>query len=313
MQLKYILIMIIALATGCSDEDDIIPRQENEMSYKLPQGDHDYDEIIVDWYNRYKFYTLYEFTDRDLYWNNTQWEQGFMPGIGGNLLGKPADPEFVGYQLDLFQQTLLDLYPDSLFVYMPLKILLCSELWETGYVFDYTVMDNVPDSTAICAYKGFDYFAMNGGNSSILSMTSADKVEMQIALNALFLERLCEKGVIVMPDKFATFSDYTYKYYGGEELFKHGFLSAWVLKNGDKQGSMANDFASYMKLVTLPLATLEAEPDRDGGSYNEPSLIGALHESRDVNKLVRKKYEVVVEYLRELGIDMEQIQHPEFR
>lgn len=313
MQFKYILILIAALAIGCNDEDDIHPRQENEMSFQLPQGEHDYDEIIVDWYNNYKFYTLYKFTDRDIYWNNTQWEQGFMPGVGGNLLGKPADPDFVGYQLDLLQQSLFDLYPDSLLAYMPLKVLLCSELWKTDYVFDYTVMGSVKDSTAISAYKGFDYFAMNGGNKGILTITPDDKIEMQTALNALFLDRLCAKGMIVMPEKFATFSDYTYKYYGGEELFKHGFLSGWVLQNGDKKASIANDFASFMKLVALPLKVLEAEPDIGSGTSNDPSLTGALNESRDVNKLVRKKYEVLVEYLKDLGIDMNRMQYPEFK
>lgn len=194
MQFKYILIILAALVIGCNDEDDINPRQENEMTYQLPQGNHDYDEIIVDWYNKYKFYTLYKFTARDMYWNNTAWEQGFfLPGEGGNLLGKTADPDFVGYQLDLLQQTLFDLYPDSMLVYMPLKVLLCSELWKTGSHFDYDVMGSVDDSTAISAYKGFDYFAMNGGNPKITSMTPDDKIDMQIALNSMFLERLFAK------------------------------------------------------------------------------------------------------------------------
>lgn len=312
MQFKYMLIIVMALVMGCNDEDDITPRQENEMSYQLPQGNHDYDKIIVDWYNEYKFYTLYEFTDRDLFWNNTQWEQGFMPGLGGELLGKPADPNFVGYQLDLLQHSLFDLYPDSLLVYMPLKVLLCSGLWKTGYRFDYELMKSVPDSTAICAYKGFDYFAMNGGNSEIVTMTSGDKQDMQAALNALFLERLCAKGVIVMPKEFATISDYTYKYYSGGELFEHGFLSGWVLENGNKEASITNDFASYMKLVVLPLDVLEAEPDTSLDYENEPSLTGALHDSRDVKKLVRKKYEIVVKCLKEKGIDIDRIQYPSF-
>ena len=115
-----------------------------------------------------------------------------------------------------------------------------------------------------------------------------------------------------MPNEFATFSNYTYKYYSGEELFKHGFLSGWTLQNGDKEASISRDFASFMKLVALPLKVLEAEPDYDSGDANDPSLTGALNPSRDINKLVRKKYEVIVKYLRERGIDVDRMQYPEF-
>lgn len=313
MQFKYMFILVMALAMGCNDEDDITPRQENEMAYQLPQGNHDYDEIIVGWYNEYKFYTLYEFTDRDIFWNNTQWEQGFMPGLGGELLWKPADPVFVGYQVDLLQHSLFDLYPDSLLVYMPLKVLLCSELWKAGYRFDYGLLKSVPDSTAICAYKGFDYFAMNGGNSAILEITREAKVDMQIALNALFLDRLCAKEKLAMPEEFATVSDYKYEFMRGAPLFAKGYLNSLTLLEGNKTTSIANDFAAYMKLMALPIEILEAEPDTSLDGENEPSLTGALNTKRDVNKLVRRKYEILFKYLKEKGIDMDRMQYPDFK
>ena len=103
------LLLGVALLAGCNEEDDIVPRTENEVFYQLPQGDHDYDDKIVDYYNKYGFYILYEFEKKDLYWNNTGWTEYLMGNedfyytseAAGYMLGEPADQDYAGRVLEM--------------------------------------------------------------------------------------------------------------------------------------------------------------------------------------------------------------------
>ena len=51
MKYKLFYILLIALAwVGCNDEDALTPTLESEPVIQFPQGDHDYDARIGDWY-----------------------------------------------------------------------------------------------------------------------------------------------------------------------------------------------------------------------------------------------------------------------
>ena len=105
---KWINILIgAALLCGCYSEDDIVATEGSELQFTFPQGNHDYDDRIMAYYDKYGFYILYDFEDRELYWNNTQWDQSFLgtdkytDGVQGSLLGEEADTLYVGKLLDL--------------------------------------------------------------------------------------------------------------------------------------------------------------------------------------------------------------------
>ena len=54
----------LLLLAGCYDEGSLNPSPEPELiygKYTLPQGDHDYDARIGDWYTRCGFYILYKY------------------------------------------------------------------------------------------------------------------------------------------------------------------------------------------------------------------------------------------------------------
>ena len=62
MKYKLFYILLIALAwVGCNDEDALTPTLESEPVIQFPQGDHDYDARIGDWYTRCGFYILYKY------------------------------------------------------------------------------------------------------------------------------------------------------------------------------------------------------------------------------------------------------------
>ena len=65
----FYIVLGILIWIGCNDTETLTPSQESEPIYILPQGDHDYDEKIVEWYKRCGFYILYKFEPRDIYFN----------------------------------------------------------------------------------------------------------------------------------------------------------------------------------------------------------------------------------------------------
>ena len=324
MKYRFLFALCVCfLWIGCDKDDDIKVSEGLEMSYTLPQGTHDYDDDIVAWYEKYGFYTLYLYGNKDIYWANTAWEERFEEVGkygGGSLKAKAANEDYVGKQLELFEYSFLNVYPDSLLAhYMPLKVLCCSELFLTNWAHNYDWETGnwerklVYDKT--WAYEGWDYIAINGGSKEMDTLGNVSKMYFSAGVNTFFIKRLYKVGKIKMTEEFANVSDYTYEYLLAGATFARGFIV-----NDPLHGSMINDqkadFESYMDLVGIPLGLLETVPDTrydddmdyENNIYKKMSLIGALHETRDVNGLVRRKYEAVIKILKELGIDTDKLQ-----
>ena len=66
--MKYILIIIVGLFlwSSCDDDETLVATTDPEFCYTLPQGDHDYDDKIVEWNKRCGFYFLYKLIDYSL-------------------------------------------------------------------------------------------------------------------------------------------------------------------------------------------------------------------------------------------------------
>ena len=346
MKIRYLfLIVVIAgMFSGCYDEDEIIPTEGNEHIYSLPQGNHDYDQEIVKWFKDYGFYTVYDYNIGDLYWANTNWEEKLEPNLGGRLLAKQADPDYVGQLLELFKELFLnnymaenesDIKADWLKECMPLKVFLCSEMWDVDWKEGGS--SEFGDSTKVWVRSGYDYIAVNGANAEIGSITEADKKEFMRDINKIFMDKLINAGKMMIPDNFLLRTcTYTYKTYTGNEwfppvndfiswstepftssLFRDGYLNIQTVKEGaSKEQSQLKDFIYYVDLVmSYSLAELEQETAywgrSDNGTKGEVLYHGILYPRRGFVK-VRQKYEAVVKYIEEdLGINLDRIRFPE--
>ena len=328
------VICALLLCAGCYEEDDIHVTEGLEVSYSLPQGDHPCDETIVDWYEQYGFYTLYIFEDKDIYWANENWEERFEDGFsgGGSLQGEPADPDYVDEQLTLFQPAFMDIYPDSLIAhYMPLKLLLCSELWKvdvnTSYDWNTGEYTTTYIYTGLWAYEGWDYIAISGGSQIMAdTMTVRDKEEFQADLNEIFLRKLYAEGVLEIPEAFGEVSNYDgdpLYGYGSDavamNIFAEGFVADPVYRGTQytREELIEQDFEAYLSLLARSMSWLEATPPTSCYVYNyrwEAILLldGVLNPARDVNGLIRQKYNILMDMLEEKGIDIQQLQYPEF-
>ena len=326
--MKYSFLFVICalfLWVGCDKEDDIKVSEGLEVSYALPQGNHDYDEDIMVWYDKYGFYTLYIYENKDIYWSNTEWDERFEEygkDGGGSLKAKMADEDYVGEQLEMFEYSFLSVYPDSLIThYMPLKVLSCSELWSTRWnaYYDWTIGEMVRKLVydTIWAYEGWDYIAINGAGSEMNTRDMDSQMRFSYELNTIFIKRLYKTGKIEMTEEFTSVSDYSVnEHLTGPIVFTRGFLADNPLGHSSVINRQKAVFEEYLNLVGMPLGMLEGTPDtRYDWGYDEEtgypmkmSIVGALHETRDVNGLVRKKYEAVIKILKELGVDTDRLQ-----
>ena len=277
MKYKILFIAFVALfVASCYNEDALTPTIEPEPEYLLPQGNHDYDARIVDWNRRCGFYVLYQFNPQDVYWNLTAWE-----GISWNEANQswnqstfkalPAEEAYAGKQLDLLEEEFLNCYPDSVLrQWMPLKLLLCSVLWKP----------NRKDSVDMPCRGGFDYIAVNYGNSTIGDLKSAEIDAFRSNLHATFLKKAIDS--------------------------KKGFLKAYNMFTTTIQ----SDWADYVTaIVSNNTEYLESFSRWDMMSSDWwTSSKGILNENKDGNGLVRKKYDIVIKHFKEVyGVDLQNI------
>lgn len=335
MKFKYLflIVLIAGIFSGCYEEDDIVPTEGNEQMYALPQGDHDYDKDIVEWFNKYGFYTLYDYNINDLYWANTGWEEKLEPNLGGRLLAKQGDPEYVGEMLKLFKEFFLDYYPEEwLKECMPLKVFLCSGLWDVDWKEAGSL--EFGDSTRLWVYNGYDHIAINGASQEIDTLGERMKTEFMKDINLSFMTKLINAKKMVAPEAFLKVCPYIYKTYTSNQwfppvndftageifgatqsLFRDGYLNAQTVKQEfSKEQSQLNDFYYYVRMVmSYSLAELEQEEAYWTRSDNttEVDLRGLLYEKRAFTK-VRQKYDIVVDYIQnDLGINLDRIRFPE--
>lgn len=92
-------------------------------------------------------------------------------------------------------------------------------------------------------------------------------------------------------------------------MFQIGILTQDVRKNTVEE-SMHQDFLAYLALAGYPLSILEGNVGVSDNAYMYPSLRGVFRSDRDVNGIVRQKYDIIVEWLRTLGIEVDALQNP---
>lgn len=134
-----ILLSWLLCAVACYDEKELSP-SGIISSYSVPQGEHDYDDVIVEYYNKYGSCLLYKFTDKDTYWTPSGWMNGVL-GVNGKAgyLATPADEKYVGEQLDLIQKLWFSSYSaEFLKEFLPMKIMLCSEIDSLYVTWDFS-------------------------------------------------------------------------------------------------------------------------------------------------------------------------------
>ena len=87
MKRRIFLLLLVIFAVACHEEETLTPTETPEFGYSVPQGNHDYDDKIVDWKERFNTFTLYKFELKELYWEVVKWieETPIENGVRINL------------------------------------------------------------------------------------------------------------------------------------------------------------------------------------------------------------------------------------
>ena len=108
MKKRYVIGMFIGsvLFCSCAKDSALGPDVALERDYVLPQGKSPQaDGRIVDLYEKYGSYFLYDFTLLDLNWNQVANSTSYKLALG--------DPAYAGDMLDLLDEVWLQFYPEE--------------------------------------------------------------------------------------------------------------------------------------------------------------------------------------------------------
>ncbi len=375
--MKYSIYILLGLLiwVGCDDSEILEPTLEPEPGYLLPQGNHDYDVRIVDWFERCGFYILYKYEPRDLYfnmgkgwlqlssdtlertkryslngeatiegdqitikdkqtghryyytlgehyrenglWYNASLEDEYVVieeeyidikgGVGAFEVSEP-DEEQVGKQFQWAEEMFLTHYQDTVWKkYMPLKFILGKNLImnEKGTVApkDYATISNL--------------FILSHGDESMDTMTREEKRKIKETLNEWFiLQKIYDKiKSIVEAGEFYNVSDYsaltriTGFMIPPSAYYPLGILnypySTWTKFEGVKEFKK-KDLQSFIKVIISHSYSMLTMPATDG-SLVMNDCTSVLDPLKDVNGLIRKKYDILIKNFEEAGIDLQGI------
>lgn len=311
---KYFYIMLLLqlfFVVSCYDEKDLEPSGITS-SYSVPQGTHDYDDVIVDIYNKYGSCLLYKFTDKDTYWTPSGWMNGVLGVDGKNgYLVTPADEKYVGEQVDMLEKLWLSSYSDEfLKEFLPVKIMLCSEIDSVYVSWDFSV---TPVQTKylgqeVQSWYNYDNICVSYGNVAVTQMTKEDSLAFRSRISRTFVESMIGRGKTAPTQEFSESANYNIS---SSDMYTASKLwAAGIPQLVNYAISEDNDWKTFMMMMVLcseEFLTRVPEYNNDW-DYTAKNWDGILNPVKDVNHLLKKRYDMVRNYFIEnYNMDLQKI------
>ncbi|MDR0765867.1 MAG: hypothetical protein LBF09_02880 [Odoribacteraceae bacterium] len=305
MKNRFIIVTALLLAScyvACDKEEELNLRVGPENVYgdpTLPQGNHDYDDYILEFFEKYNTLMLYKYESHDIYWNVTN--NAFIPVVRDSVGGvaksghvdTPADEAYIGEQIDMIREKFLSHYPDDFLLEMlPKKIFLLRsfvELSTTG-----VATDKAPAA-------GIDYLLFQWGGEEIRSITPAQVNDFKSKASEVFLRKLATSGKIQRDPAFLSITDYATPGSGNAARLANGFITPSAITE-------AADWDAYVyAVVYTPYDTLV----KPRGSLSATDFVnrrGLLTPEYDTSGKIRAKYAAITGYFKNtFDIDLQAI------
>jgi len=275
------------LANSCTKKEAVLtPTTTPEPGFKIPQGNHDYDQRIVSYYNRWGTYVLYKFSQQDIAWQVTKNDIIYT--------SVPADTLYINQQLNLIESTFFKYYADStLRKYLPAKFFLCSSLifskvQRNAYMLPFTNGN----------FGGVGSFAASGGNSTI---STIDPAVYRADLNFSFLKMMDLQFKMSESTVFLGTSDYTTAITGTQaDRYKRGFLGVT-----SAVPASSVDWQSYIQAIVSNSYAFLTDPNTTAADVSNRGILSPV---KDVNGLVKRKYDAMIAYYKtQYNIDLQAI------
>ncbi len=276
--IKYLVFTVIlsCVLWGCKKEETLTPSQI-DVQYKLPQGNHDYDPILVELNKKYGTFFLYKWSAVDFASNPVYLANGFNETYTADI----ADETYVGKALAFIQKNWLNYYSDDFLKNnLPFKVLLGQNLrMKASPTTKYTILSNYNQITLSNFSADFDL------------MTDAQKKTYVNNLHTEFFNFIFNRGKLDVPVEFTTVTNYTQTGVTATNFYTYGYVSYLVSLQDNKP---IRDFLSYIALIT---SKTKAELDTT-----------ILKPSNDTAGLVKKKYDIIINYYKtKYNIDLQAI------
>lgn len=305
MKLKlYILAAFTLLATACNKEETLTASGESG-AYKLPQGNHDFDATIKNYYDKYGSYLLYQFSNRDSYWTPAGWKNAAYDTINkrwsAGFLVKPAEETYVPKQLQIIDRLWFRFYSDKfLKEFLPGKILLCSAVDSVylGNDFSTVPVTIIKLEKSVSAWFNYDAISVNFANAKVATMTPQDSGIFVWKVNTLFMQSISSRKPIAATTDFSKITSYATAFTTQAAAYAAGSLTDYWVSTAQA------DWEQYILAMTgYPESVLNTSAPNTVRSY-----VGILHPTKDTNGKIRQRYNLVRNYfINNYNIDLQAI------
>ena len=287
MKKRYVIGMFIGsvLFCSCAKDSALGPDVALERDYVLPQGKSPQaDGRIVDLYEKYGSYFLYDFTLLDLNWNQVANSTSYKLALG--------DPAYAGDMLDLLDEVWLQFYPEEfLKKNLPYRVFMADTIYQ---VLSYM------DRPIECAKTGDNSLAFGYMNADTKKKTAAEKLALKNTVQTLFFDLLQVRKAVSIPEEFYKISDYSTKASSDpnddDYARKRGFVA---------NPQYGNEWCTYVNWQTTTLL------QSDDLTYFLASILcrTSTQWASDLTyPLVKEKYDILVNHFKkEYNIDLAKI------
>lgn len=303
MKQFLLYLCFVLLLSSCYKKEDAITPTEDDNGYKVPQGNHSYDSYIVDFYNKYGKYILYEFTDKDVYWTPTTWRVAtFANGVWSNgpEMAK-ADPAYVGDQLKLIDTTWFKYYSDAFKKdFLPVKIMLCKSV-DSIYL---TVVSSSPvvfgrGVGSVAAWFNYDNISVNYGNATAATLTAAQVKKIGAKIHLVFMQSIKERNLVTATSNFASIANYGTTYTTQALAYAQGIIYPY--------GSTPTANLDWIYYMQAMISMNETNLKTSTAATNT-TFWGILNATKDVNGRIRQRYNLVRNYyIEKYNVDLQAI------
>ena len=279
-------ILFLALLSGvclssCTSDNEIGDIPALEPDYTLPQGNSPADQRIVDFYNTYGSYVLYDYTDADFRWSQ-------MEGSTADYSFTKADPRYAGEMLDLLEQAWVDLYPTEFHKkYMPYRIFLADGLFYGS------------SQTPVKVWVDKGKVAVADCSAALTQMTAEEKAAFKNELQQSLWKQWAKN--LEFPKAFFAVSNYSTNCQASADSPNYPRTRGFVANNG-KEWAIYSGFEWWQK------GKLDQETDLQTYLGSMVSRTSEEWAADMEYPLVKQKYDILRNYILEiLGVDLKAV------
>lgn len=304
MKLSIYIFLLLALVACTKKEDTLTP--SGSLAYALPQGSHDYDATIMDYYKNYGTYLLYKFSDRDAYWTPTGWKNAGYDSAAAywntGFLATAAEEAYVGKQLEVIQRLWFRYYSDKfLKAFLPVKILLCSKVDSSslGYDFSTNPITFFLNYKEVAAWYNYDNISVSFGSMKVENMTATDSGYFTWKVSQAFMAEIFALKPIAATDDFTKLTSYTPSFTSQAAAYSAGSISDYY------NTSAQNDWNNFMLAMVSCSETMLNQEEAPSWSA---SNTGILNPMKDTSGKIKRRYDIVRNYfITNYNVDLQAI------